>query len=408
MRRLTFTILLILSSLTRVQPINAQPDQLPPVYMANEETIWRIENGLWTEIFKLASRTTPLDTLSDYEQAMIAETGILNYYTPTELERSIVGMWSLPGGAVLVQVDHAICNHMVNGSRACAGYVELHRVRSDQSTQLIFTLDYHYLPAMQQWTCLMGRDSTLIDVAHHPVKEQLVLTLRKSSHHCDATNTWGLLVDYSGAAPTVEDIPFSYNFAWSADGNHLAYLDATRCINHSEPSFCRDTQIFVWTGSAIEEILLADTGGSELTLRQPLTLTWLDAEALVYVVDNYDPRIGDTADGFWSNLVSYHVGTGEIEVWDAPAGIRDLYHVGDYLIAETYSHELTTPISYVLSPQITLMELEGVEIMEANRTAAVLYNKSDERFPAYRLLDANLETTLIDVPPLHWVIPILP
>lgn len=202
---------------------------LPSFYISDEATIWLVdfEGRRQIEMFTLSDqRQVNVDSLPTSEHFMLA-----GFDKPvTHVSRYIRGLTSVNKNRLLIQVDNERCNHMVTGSRACAGYSELLLLNPDKSVRHLTTIEYHYAPALDSMTCWRGNNVQLSEIIVNPSKDLAVIRLVKLHFQCDRSNTWGIFLDFSGNEVVREDIPFGYGFSWSPDGKSLAYVDLAECI----------------------------------------------------------------------------------------------------------------------------------------------------------------------------------
>ncbi|MFN8372689.1 MAG: hypothetical protein U0694_07405 [Anaerolineae bacterium] len=318
---------------------------LPPLYMGSSDTIWRVnpaDNTAETIFTLIGQPAVSVSTLSENEQSFLEG---LNLSTSVDdhsvLYPSIAGMWSLSDGRLIVEVDQALCNRMVTGSRACAGYAQFLLIDRDNPAQLLTTLDYHYQPALEAWTCWRGNDAQVTNVIVNPIHDQAVIVLQKPHFQCDRANIWGILIDFSGADVQLRDFPLGYGFSWSPDGNHLAYLDLSACIDATDARFCSG-ELRVYETNGQQEATIPAQTGNHPHFSYDL-VTWADENTLVYQQHVFDTDLGDPAEQYqlvWYDLVSNDTVISELEYFSRFVALYPLYGEAEILVGVRQDGEI--------------------------------------------------------------------
>jgi hypothetical protein len=302
-----FLLLLILPLISYAQDQGG----LPLLYMGSSATIWRVDTTSMgvQEVFSLRGQALVSSSkLSDVEQAFLVALNLDPRFDTSTLFHRIVGLWSLSNGRMIFEVNYESCG-MAADHRPCAGYSQFVLMDNDYTTRVLTSIDYHYSPAFDTWTCFWG-DPQVTDVIVNPVYDQAMIVLRMPHFNCDRSNSWGILVDFSGDEVSLTDFPLDYGFAWSPDGNHLAYLDLSACLNAMDVRFCSG-ELRVRDVDGLREVTIPAQVNDHPAFSYDL-VTWADENTLVYQQHVFDTNFGDPAELY--QLIWYDITSGETTI----------------------------------------------------------------------------------------------
>ncbi|GIK65634.1 MAG: hypothetical protein BroJett018_34280 [Chloroflexota bacterium] len=360
-------LLMVLSLIWTPETSGQTSDALPVLYIGGRWTVWRFDPNTMTSevIYSVRDESrVPVASLSPNEQGALAALDLPQ--VPSTLSAQVGGLWKLSDGRLLLKVDHFACNYLIN-AEACAGYAELVILDTDKTTRSIFRLEYHDPLIPDQLSEANGTKIGYVEV--NPTYEQAVIDLYGANcYYCYLIDSWGLLIDFSGPTVQLAEMPYSYNFNWSPDGEKLAYFDLSGCVGVEIIEECQADLRFRENSSIYSIATVPEVPpGPDDTYYSPnayqYSLLWKDSNTLIF-----EQRI---AGGFhraealvWYDLVTdsmtYHPLQELPRIHISTLGLGGNF-VGT--IRNSYPEE---PIQVILSgdPSLTVLKtLEGYRIL---------------------------------------------
>ncbi len=410
-------LLVVLNLIWTPETSGQTSDALPVLYIGGRWTVWRFDpNTMTSEVIYSVQDDprVPVTSLSFNEQEVLAALGLPQ--APSTLSAQIGGLWKLSDGRLLLKVDHFAYNNLSN-TDACAGYAELLILDADKTARSIFQLEYHYPPITDQ---LSGANGTKIGhIEVNPTNEQAVIGLYgMNCRACRLTNSWGILIDFSGPTVQLAEMPYSYNFNWSPDGQKLAFFDLADCVGVGIGGKCQ-AELKLWENDVVSTItpiptLPADSESYDPPHRNYYALAWKDFVTLIY-----DQRI--TANEGVDEVLSWHnLETDSIAY--TPLDNRNPmvkvdFRFGDYLVGSIRNSYPEEPIPAILSgdPSLTVLKtLEGYRILgsvegkyllmeeESNYAASFAENGIYILMPDFQIVKVLLPPEILE-DPNNWV-----